>query len=158
MYIFPTNNKQKRQRCLMRWNIKTPLPLFLFSFRCQNKNTDNSPRKTDRKSTPDDDRKTPLPSRNYHTPFFLICQYISNEKTYFEIKTLTYNLKHKNTNRAHHIIQIWYALVYYLKKESASTIVFSNAWCPYISTGDNNTIFFRQSKFLWGNLLCCIQN
>ena len=27
-----------------------------------------------------------------------------------------------------------------------------------ISTGDNNTIFFRQSKFLWGNLLCCIQN
>ena len=63
------------------------------------------PDKTDRKSTPDDDRKTPLPSRNYYTPFFLICQYISNEKTYFEIKTLTYNLKHKNTNKAHHIIQ-----------------------------------------------------
>ena len=27
-----------------------------------------------------------------------------------------------------------------------------------ISTGDNNTIFFWQSKFLWCDLLCCIQN
>ena len=33
------------------------------------------PDKTDRKSTSDDNRKTPLPSRNYYTPFFLICQY-----------------------------------------------------------------------------------
>ena len=147
----------------MRWSIKTPLPLFLFSFRCQNKNTDNSP------PTKPTVNPRPIMIGRRHCPheiiihlFFLFVNIFLMKKliwkTYFEIKTLTYNLKHKNTNRAHHIIQIWYALVYYLKKESASTIVFSNAWCPYISTGDNNTIFFWQSKFLWCDLLCCIQN
>ena len=59
----------------MRWNIKTPLPLHLFSFVYKIKIRTTCPDKTDRKSTPDDNRKTPLPSRNYYTPFFLICQY-----------------------------------------------------------------------------------